>query len=183
MNLSNEQDIIKLIAADEWMMNVLQCASSLGLPDWWVCAGFVRSKVWDTLHLYEKRTPLPDVDVIYFEADIVDEENEKRLERDLTNLDPTIPWSVKNQARMHVVNHVTPYLSSTDGMSKFPETATAIGVTLDDKGGLLLSAPYGVEDLIFMKIKPTPYFEESQLFKDRLIAKKWSTKWPKVKEV
>ena len=183
MNLSNEQDIIELITADEWMMHVLQCASSLGLPDWWVCAGFVRSKVWDTLHRYEERTPLPDVDVIYFEPDIVDEETEKRLERILTNLDPTIPWSVKNQARMHVVNHVCPYSSSIDGMSKFPETATAIGVTLDDKEELHLSAPYGVEDLIFMRIKPTPYFEQSQLFKDRLIAKKWSAKWPKVKEV
>ena len=134
MNLSNEQNIIELIAADEWMMHVLQCASS-------ICAGFVRSKVWDTLHRYEERTSLPDVDVIYFEPDSVDEENEKRLERVLTNLDPTISWSVKNQARMHVVNHVTPYSSSTDSMSKFPETATAIGVTLDEKGELQLSAP------------------------------------------
>ncbi|MFX3672997.1 MAG: nucleotidyltransferase family protein [Paenisporosarcina sp.] len=182
MNLLNEQDLIELIATDEWMMNVLRHASTLELPDWWICAGFVRSKVWDTLHSFEVRTPLPDVDVIYFQSDQVDEENEKRLEGILKKMDPTIPWSVKNQARMHHVNQVTPYTSSTDGMSKFPETATAIGVTLDEIGELHLCAPYGVEDLLSMTIKPTSLFKDSQLFKERLVAKKWSAKWPNVKE-
>ena len=39
----------------------------------------------------------------------------------------------KNQARMHVVNNMLPYSSSVDAISKFPETATALGVTLDEK--------------------------------------------------
>lgn len=125
---------------------------------------------------------MPDVDVIFYNPDCVDEEHEKKLNLILGSLDPNIPWSVKNQARMHKVNHVPPYTSSVDGMSKFPETATAIGVTLDRKGELRLCAPYGVEDLISMTIRPTPYFKESQIFLDRLFQKKWSTKWPKVKE-
>ena len=61
-------------------MNVLQLAKSLELPDWWICAGFVRSKIWDTLHNYEVRTATPDVDVIYFDPLHKDETYEQSLE-------------------------------------------------------------------------------------------------------
>jgi hypothetical protein len=30
----------------------------INLPDWWVCAGFVRSKIWDTLQGFKERTPI-----------------------------------------------------------------------------------------------------------------------------
>ena len=183
IELLNEQDIEELITKDEWMMGALEHAASLSLPDWWICAGFVRSKVWDTLHGFDERTDLPDVDVIYFEAEKQDEQIEKIYEQELKKLDSSIQWSVKNQARMHRVNLVAPYQSSKDGMSNFPETATAIGVTLDEKGQLQLFAPYGVEDLISMKIRPTPYFKESQIFLDRLLKKNWSMIWPEVTKV
>ncbi len=39
MNIQTEQHIIRLIENDEWMMDVLQLAKSLELPDWWICAG------------------------------------------------------------------------------------------------------------------------------------------------
>jgi uncharacterized protein len=40
-----EQDVINLISSDAWMMQVLKGVKSLGLTDWCICAGFVRSKV------------------------------------------------------------------------------------------------------------------------------------------
>ncbi len=64
----NEEDVIFLIEKDTWMMDVLKYAKSLNLPDWWICAGFVRSKIWDTVHGFKEKTSLPDVDVIYFDA-------------------------------------------------------------------------------------------------------------------
>ena len=38
----------------------------------------MRSKIWDYLHQYEKRTPLPDVDVIFFDKHqiLTDEEEQ-----------------------------------------------------------------------------------------------------------
>jgi hypothetical protein len=180
MELVNEQDIVEVISKDKWMMGVIQLAAKLELPDWWICAGFIRAKVWDELHGFSGKTILPDVDVIYFDSKHLDEQNEKLFEKELNKLDATIPWSVKNQARMHTLNQVEPYSSSIEGMSKFPETATAIGITLDKKGELHLCAPYGVEDLITMRIRPTPYFEGSQIYDDRVKLKKWSATWPKV---
>lgn len=184
MKISNEQDIIQLIKSDAWMMRILENVKSLGLPDACVCAGFIRSKIWDVQHDFQKRTPIPDIDVIYFDKNELTEEIEKYYERKLRNIDSSIPWSVKNEARMHVVNNLPPYLSSIDAISKFPETATALGVTLDEQNNLLLIAPHGVEDLLNLVIKPTPYFEHSEeqlkIFEERIVKKNWVATWHKV---
>ncbi len=175
MTIQTEQDIIRLIENDEWMMNVLQMAKSLELPDWWVCAGFVRPKIWDTLHDYEAKTAMPDVDLIYYDSLHQDEIYEQSLETKLMNMDATIPWSVKNQARMHVVNNMPPYSSSVDAISKFPETATALGVTLDELNNVILTAPCGIEDVLSLQVRPTAHFLESKerlhMYKNRVIKK------------
>ncbi|MEC3248376.1 nucleotidyltransferase family protein [Bacillus cereus] len=184
MTIQTEQDIIRLIENDEWMMNVLQMAKSLELPDWWICAGFVRSKIWDTLHDYEAKTAMPDVDVIYYDSLHQDEIYEQSLETKLMNIDATIPWSVKNQARMHVVNNMPPYSSSVDAISKFPETATALGVTLDELNNVILTAPCGIEDVLSLQVRPTAHFLESKerlhMYKNRVIKKNWQSKWPNI---
>ncbi|MDA2338779.1 nucleotidyltransferase family protein [Bacillus cereus] len=184
MTIQTEQDIIRLIENDEWMMNVLQMAKSLELPDWWICAGFVRSKIWDTLHDYEAKTAMPDVDVIYYNSLHQDEIYEQSLETKLMNIDATIPWSVKNQARMHVVNNMSPYSSSVNAISKFPETATALGVTLDELNNVILTAPCGIEDVLSLQVKPTAHFLKSKerlhIYKNRVIKKNWESKWPSI---
>ncbi|ASZ65934.1 MULTISPECIES: nucleotidyltransferase family protein [Bacillus] len=184
MKIKTEKDIIRLIENDEWMMNVLQMAKSLELPDWWICAGFVRSKIWDTLHDYEAKTAMPDVDVIYYDSLHQDEIYEQSLETKLMNIDATIPWSVKNQARMHVVNNMPPYSSSVNAISKFPETATALGVTLDELNNVILTAPCGIEDVLSLQVKPTAHFLKSKerlhMYKNRVIKKNWQSKWPSI---
>lgn len=127
MMIQNEKEIIQLIKEDEWMMDILRAVKSLHLPDWWVCAGFVRSKICDVLHGFKERTPISDIDVFYYDDGNTDELEEKKLEMRLRNILPDIPWSVKNEARMHVVNGIPPYSSSIDAISKFPETATSLG--------------------------------------------------------
>ncbi|MGB6407586.1 MAG: nucleotidyltransferase family protein, partial [Planococcus donghaensis] len=83
------------------MMSLLKAVKSADLRDGWICAGFVRSKIWDTLHGFNERTPLPDIDVIYFDDKNIGEEEEKEIEKNLIIMYPGIPWSVKNEARMH----------------------------------------------------------------------------------
>ncbi|CAN7272873.1 nucleotidyltransferase family protein [Paenibacillus sp. LjRoot153] len=182
--MQSREDIIALIHTDEWMMDILRAARSLQLPDWWVCAGFVRSKIWDTLHECKERTPLSDVDVIYFDASNISEDIEKRFEEQLKQIIPYIPWSVKNQARMHTVNNIPPYSSSMDAMSKFPETATALGLALDDQDNVRLAAPCGVDDVLQVIIRPTSYFSESKhlaaIYEKRIVQKNFKGKWHKV---
>ena len=185
MIIKNDKDIIQLIKEDEWMIDILKAVKSLNLPDWWVCAGFVRSKIWDTLHGFKERTPIPDIDVIYFDDTNMDELEEKKFEMRLRNILPNVPWSVKNEARMHIVNNISPYSSSVDAISKFPETATSLGVKLDEKNDIILVAPWGVDDVINLEVKPTPYFKESkelsQIYEERITKKNWKDIWYKVK--
>ncbi|WP_138494029.1 nucleotidyltransferase family protein [Paenibacillus pinistramenti] len=184
MHLSSERGIIRLVEQDAWMMDILHTAAQLGLPDWWICAGFVRSKIWDTLHGYEEPTPLPDVDVVFFDRSCTSEETEKELEARLRLLRPEVPWSVKNQARMHAINGNPPYTSSVDAISKFPETATALGVTLGAAGHVRLAAPCGIQDALNMLVKPTPYFAEHEqmleVYRKRVARKNWPAQWPRI---
>ncbi len=184
MKLETKEDIIRIIQQDEWMMHVLHTTKQLELPDWWVCAGFVRSKIWDMLHGFSRRTQLKDVDVIYFDRDRIDEFQEKILENHLKEKEPGIPWSVKNQARMHGINQLPPYNSSVDAISKFPETATALGVKLDVENNLLLAAPCGIQDVIQMKVRPTSHFAQSkklmEIYQQRVESKNWTTTWANV---
>ena len=185
MILKYKEDVIKLIQSDEKMMEIIKIASTLNLPDWWICAGFVRSKIWDTLHGFSERTELPDVDVIYFDNKNMDENFEKELEKNLVTMMPTIPWSVKNQARMHIMNDLPSYTSSEDAISRFPETATALGVKLDKENNLVLTTPWGLDDVINLEVKPTPYFTETKelaaIYEERIKRKNWKSIWHKIK--
>jgi hypothetical protein len=137
------------------------------------------------LHDFKVRTLTPDVDVIYYDRENIEEEYEKRLENKLKSLMPGIPWSVKNQARMHIDNQIPPYTSSQDAISKFPETATALGLKLDKENRLILSAPCRIDDVIHMELKPTPFFTETReraaIYEERLIKKNWKAIWNMVK--
>lgn len=184
LRLKDELDIIRLISEDIWMMNILKTAQTLELPDWFVCAGFIRTKIWDELHGFDKPSALADVDVVYFDRNNLDETAEKQLENKLLKRMPGVPWSVKNEARMHLKNGVEPYESTEDAITKFPETATALGVKLDENDTLILTAPHGIGDVLDMIVRPTPFFAESSLlmetFKKRLEKKNWQARWKNI---
>ena len=179
-----EKQIREIIEKDSWMMEILEITRKLDLPDWWIGAGFVRSKVWDFLHGYTQRTAIPDIDVIYFDKSDTSENKEKIIEQTLYDALPKINWSVKNQARMHILHNDTPYKNSTEGLSRWVETATCIGVTLDANGDLSITAPNGIEDLTHLVLRPTPNTNTSiEIFHKRINDKNWLKKWPKLKVV
>jgi uncharacterized protein len=181
----DEQGIISIIQSDPWMMEILKAVYSMDLPDWWICAGFVRSRIWDHLHDFSERTLIPDIDVIYFDQTTIDEVVEKKLEAELSALMPNVPWSVKNEARMHIRNHMSPYASSVDAISKFPETVTALGVKLDGDNNVILTAPWGISDVVQFEVRPTPFFTETEermkLYKERIAKKNWNSTWNRIK--
>ncbi|MFJ6265074.1 nucleotidyltransferase family protein [Lysinibacillus xylanilyticus] len=184
--IKTEEELKSLIAADEWMMAILTAVEKIQLPDSWVCAGFIRSKVWDHLHEKEYRTPLADIDVIYFDKVNSLEKYEKQYEQELTKYLPNEPWSVKNQARMDVVNNSEPYQSSINGMAHFPETPTAIGVRLTN-GRLEIAAPHGIKHLVSGIVAPTPYFQKEspmhEVYLNRVRNKQWELSWSKLQIV
>jgi len=180
----NEQDIIKIIENDPWRMDVLRAVRSLDLPDWLIGAGFVRNPIWDNLHGYKKQTPLNDIDVAYFDQSDLSEEKESAYQDKLKEIIDA-NWSVTNQARMAKINNQNKsYISTEDAIAHWPETATAIGVTLLKNGRLKLTAPYGIDDLNSLNLRMSPEFGDGKdAFEKRIIKKRWLLKWPKLKIV
>ena len=64
----SENDILNVIRGDKWRMDVLRAARELGLPDWWIGSGFVRTAVWDAMYDKVDKMVPPDVDVIYLDS-------------------------------------------------------------------------------------------------------------------
>lgn len=182
MKLRTKADIFQVIYKDKNMMKTLQAVESLQLPDSWICAGWLRSKIWDIQHGYHIQTKSPDIDVIYFDNDQMSEATEKELEKKLHDIMPELPWSVKNQARMHLTNQVPAYLHSIDAISKFPETATAIAIRITKEGALEIAAPHGITDVCEGIIRPTPFFQQStkrmKIYEKRVREKNWQSRWP-----
>ena len=175
------KDIVRSIQADGWRMRVLQAVSAIALPDCWIGAGFVRNLVWDVLHEYSQPTSLNDVDVLYFDPRDIGKEIERQHESALSRAMPDVPWSVRNQARMHLRNGDAPYRSVTDAMLHWAETATSVAVRQDAAGRLDLVAAHGIDDLVDLVVRPTPQFSmKLQIFKARMREKNWRAIWPRL---
>ncbi|WP_353437453.1 nucleotidyltransferase family protein [Staphylococcus coagulans] len=183
MILKTKDELIKIIKNDQCMMEILQTVSLLNLPDWWISAGFVRNKIWDVIHDYKDRTEYNDIDVIYFDPSNLEETIEKEYENQLKKVRPGIPWSVKNQARMHLRNRTVSYESSIDAVNHYPECPTAIYIKLCNDE-VLVHYDYNFEELFEGTVKPTPYFiksEKKNVYLNRIKEKDWFKTWPKLK--
>jgi len=184
MKTLTKLQIVRMIEDDPEMMGVLRAVASLDLPDWYVCAGFVRNKVWDYIHDNKQRTKPGDIDVMFF--DRKDRALAAKAEARLRELNPELDWDVGNQAFSHEENNDRPYSSTEDALSKQPETVTALGVRLQ-AGKVGLACPHGIDDLVSCTIRPTPIFYEhpdrKQIVVQRLYQKKLFEKWPKLKVI
>lgn len=159
----------------------LEIVRSLALLDWAIGAGFIRSAVWDELSGFTTASAVEDIDVLYFDPADRSPELDAALERRLQEIDPALPWSVRNQARMHVRNGDSPYGSTIDALRFWLETPTCVAVSLDTQDRLEITAPYGLADLFSMSIRPTPRGQARQAaYMARIAEKKWHERWPNV---
>ncbi len=169
----------KWLMSDPARMEALTIAAAQKLPGWCLAAGFVRNLVWDKLHDFSASTQLNDIDLIYFDSDYVSDSRDHEIEQGLRDVS-TFPWSVKNQARMHERNNDCPYTSTEDAMSFWVEVETAVGAALDDEGGVILVAPFGVKQLFGYTITLNPKRPKRTDFEARISTKRWLQAWPRL---
>lgn len=182
MTINSEDDIAKLISADQWMMNVLHAAEKLGLPDWWIGAGFLRNKVWDAIAGKQPQQSR-DVDLVYFNTTDATRESDHAYDAKMKRDYPFAEWEIRNQARMHYVNDFQPFASTADGISHWVETATCVAVK-SVGGKLRFLFCYGTDDLYGLVARPTPFFVSGELlqtFYARVSEKGWQERWPELR--
>lgn len=180
--LTTESHIAVLIESDQAAMETLRTVATLGLPEWWVGAGFVRNRVWDAVSGNRQVWAVRDVDVAYFDPDRAEEALDYQLEAKAGNTMPGVPWEIRNQARMHLRNGDEAYTSTMDAIARWPETATCVGVTLD-QDHVRLSCCHGVEDLVGLVVCPSPAFDHPAgraRIRQRVEATGWLERWPRL---
>ncbi len=175
-----EQQIMTWLREESLHLQALTQASTQNLNDAWLAAGFVRNLVWDRLHGYTQATPLNDIDVVYFNSQDCSVETDERYEQRLKAQSPELPWSVKNQARMHERHGHMPYASSAEAMSYWVEVETAIGARMNTDGQIELNAPLGLDALFAFSITPNPRHAIPAVFAERVRSKGWLSRWPKL---
>jgi hypothetical protein len=171
---------IELVHADRWIMECLRAAERLRLPDWYIAGGFLRNAIWDYLHEKQLRTPLNDVDVVYYDPADLRPDTERGLEATLQDDRPAVIWQVRNQARMHIPNGHAPYRDTQHAMAHWPEIPTCVGVRLD-RGAIKIAAPFGIEANWSLQVRPNPLVRYAvSLYNDRIRNKRWLEHWPKL---
>ena len=180
--MKHSDRLARIVMSDSLRWRLLADVRSMGLPDCWIGAGFVRDAVWDALHGRPLSPPAADIDVVWFDPDTNDPAHDDAIEEALIARQPGFDWSVKNQARMHLRNADAPYASTEDALCHWTETATAVAVrrTADDRCEIL--APFGLAALFELRLSPPQKCDDAKrkAFRRRVTAKRWLERYPKL---
>lgn len=159
-----EARLIEIVRADPALMQVLTTVRDLELPDWRLFSGAVYQGVWNDRTGRPVGYGVKDYDVGYFDPDTSWDAEDVFIQRTAAAFDEPLRSlvEVRNQARVHIwfPDHFNePYapLTHTDeALSRFVAPAFAVGVRLEVDDAITVAAPFGLQDVFDMVIRPNP---------------------------
>lgn len=178
-----EDQLIRMVRTSPELIGLLKAVRRLGLASWCIGAGAVRSLVWDRLHGFTAPPHYDDVDVVYYD-DQVGQEQDDVLQKRLQTFMPSVRWEVTNQALIHhwfLARHsqvVPPLHSLAEGIATWPEYATCVGVRLNLNDSIEVIAPHGLEDLFQLSLRHNPTRVSAAVFNERIMSKRFIERWP-----
>lgn len=168
-------------------MNILKILENDCINNYYVGAGCINQTVFNYLHGYDIQYGIKDYDIVYYDEDTSYDSEDiviKRLENKFKFLDVCV--DIKNQARVHIwyyekygVKRI-PYTSVEDAIASWGATITCVGVRLEN-GRLKVCAPYGLNDIFGMIIRPVKREFTKDAFDEK--AERWMNKWPRLKKI
>jgi uncharacterized protein len=146
------------------LMHVLAVARDLRLPDWLIFSGAIYQPVWNHLTGRPIEFGVKDYDLGYFDTDSSWEAEDLVIRRVAAAFEPPLRERVeaRNQARVHLwfeAKYGDPYEPLTrtaDALARFTSPAFAVGARLEADGALAIVAPFGLNDLFAMRLRPNP---------------------------
>lgn len=187
-NLPLDQQIgilTEILLSSNKLKIVLERLANSNLENYYIGAGAINQTVFNYYHGYDMDYGISDYDIVYFDEDLSYDKEDKIISyvHDLLK-DIDVIMDIKNEARVHLWyqekygNKIEPYINLEDAINSWGTSITCIGVRLDNNK-LIVYAPYGLNDLFSMTIRPI----KKQLSKDGYLNKttKWKNKWPMLK--
>lgn len=182
-----EGRLADIIRADAGLMHVLTTVRALDLPDWRLVSGAVYQAVWNVKTGRSAGYGIKDYDLAYFDgSDLSYDAEDVVIKRVAAAFDEPFrsQVEVRNQARVHLWfqdRFGEPYeaLESTDeALGRFVAPTFAVGVRLEGDDTISVAAPFGLDDVFSMTIRPNP---------NRPLAKGWAKtvknargRWPEL---
>jgi hypothetical protein len=177
---------IAIIRADPGLMRLLERLRMLDLPQWRLVAGCLYQTVWNALTDRPRGTGIKDYDVIYFDADDLSWEAEDAVIQRVAAVtrDCVGPVQVRNQARVHLwfadrfgCNY--PQLRcAEESLRYYASFVHAVGVRLTADDHLDVAAPFGLDDVFAMRIRPNHALDNAVSHTDKAAMAKAT--WPQV---
>ena len=184
-----ERRLTDIIRADPGLMHVLTTVRSLGLEDWRVFSGAVYQSVWNAVTARPAGYGIRDYDLGYFDPDVSWDAEDAVIGRVAAAFEPPFREmvEVRNQARVHLWferKFGEPYeaLAGTDeALSRFVAPAFAVGVRLEEDNSISVAAPFGLEDVFSMTLRPNPHRGMARHW--RRVVDNARGRWPEVRVI
>jgi hypothetical protein len=163
--VKHADDLEVIVRQSDSLMSALRAARDLDLPDWLIFSGSVYQKVLNHLTGRPETYGLKDYDLAYFDAgDLSWEAEDKVIRRAAASLPAPLDqlFEVRNQARVHLWfeerfgEPYAPLSCSAEALERFVATVNAVGVRLETDDRLTVFAPFGLEDLFGLRLRPNP---------------------------
>jgi len=159
-----EARLIDIVRSSPELMTVLTTMRDLGLPDWRLFSGSVYQAVWNVKTGRPVGYGVKDYDIGYFDPDTSWDAEDVFIKRAAAAFDEPLKSKVevRNQARVHLWfgDHFNePYepLTHTDeALGRFVAPTFAVGVGLEADDAISVAAPFGLQDVFDMVIRPNP---------------------------
>lgn len=167
MSQDLEARLVEIVRATPTTWRVLQTVRDLDLPDWMIFSGAVYQPVWNHLTGRPPEYGIKDYDVAYHDdSDTSYEAEDVVIQRVAAAFAPPLRdlVEVRNQARVHLWfekkfggdEPYPPLEDSAAALKRFVATAFCVGVRLEKDDTLRVWAPFGLEDLFALRLRPNP---------------------------
>lgn len=162
--MSRAEELADILRASPGVMQVLTTVRDLGLPDWRLFSGAVYQTVWNAVTGREPGYGLKDYDIGFFDPDTSWDAEDVFIRRVADAFEEPLKSQVevRNQARVHLWfeqrfgEPYSPLASTDEALERFVCPAFAVGVRLEDDDRITVAAPFGLEDVFDMVLRPNP---------------------------
>lgn len=154
-----------IVRSGPMLMQVLITARDLELPDWIIFSGAVYQRVLNHLTGRDLDYGIKDYDLGYYDAaDTSYEAEDVVIRRVAAVFAPPLRdlVEVRNQARVHLWfegkfgEPYAPLTRTEDALERFVSPLFAVGVRLEADDRLTIIAPFGLDDLFALTLRPNP---------------------------
>ena len=162
--MTDEQRLEQIVRASPPLMAVLHGLRDLAMPEWWVVSGGVYQTVWNSLTGRAPDYGIKDWDAIYFDPDTSWDAEDVWIKRAAAWFPAPLSEmvEVRNQARVHLWfegkfgEPYAPLNSAAESLERFVCPAFSVGVRLEPDDNLTVAAPFGLDDVFAMRLRPNP---------------------------